>query len=316
MTNDASISDAKAMARRLRTALDERGHDPGHSGALELVARALGVRDWNTLVGGNHSAEKPPGAHDQRVVPLLRMVDWTTTRRFYVDFLRARVDWVDDDGDHTPRSVAVTLPSGARLYLSEHHDDGTPGSALLVQVDDLERELAELTATGYGAPPAIEQSRTGPSITVHDPTGNRIAFVPALVPGHRVPDELPPIVNEIFLPMQPIAAFERFTSFRWWRDYGLEDGGYVSIDDGSVVFHNPDGAFSIGRVLAWEPGARYEQTFTLAQDADHPTALVVTFEAASGGTRVRVEHGGWNASNGARRSRFTDWPLILSRLAE
>jgi hypothetical protein len=209
----------------------------------------------------------------------------------------------------------MTLPSGASLHLSEHNGDGTPGSVLLVPVDDLDRELAEMTASGWGAPPTIEESRMGRSITVHDPTGNRIVYVSALT-GHRYSDEISPIVNEVILPLRPAAAFERFTSFSWWHDYGLADGGHVSIDDGVVVFHNPDSSFSIGRVLAWEPGARYAQTFTLAQDRDHPTTLTATFEAVPEGTRVRVEHGGWNASNAARRAHFADWPLILSTLSQ
>lgn len=314
MAFDISASDAKALARRLRTALAERGHDPGHSGALDLIARALDARDWNTFVAKESNAGSKPADDDQPVVPLLRMIDWTSTRRFYVDFLRSTVDWVDDAGDHTPRYVAITMPSGARLHLSEHNGDGTPGSTLLVLVDDLDLELAQLTASEWGAPPAIQESRMGRSITVHDPTGNRIVFVTALAAGQRLPDEVPPIVNEVILPLPPAAAFDRFTSFGWWRRYGLADEGHVSIDDGEVVFHNPDGAFSIGRVLIWEPGARYAQTFTLAQDADHPTTLTATFQAVPEGTRVRVEHGGWNASNAARRSHFADWPLILSHL--
>lgn len=316
MALDISASEAKAMARRLRTALGERGHDPGHSGALELIARALDARDWNTLAARGSRAQRAPSADDQPVVPLLRMIDWTSTRRFYVEFLRSTVDWVDHAGDHTPRYVAVTLPSGARLHLSEHNGDGTPGSALLVPVEDLDRQLVELTASEWGAPPAIEESRVGRSITVHDPTGNRIVFVSTLAVGHRYPDEVPPIVHEVILPLPTAAAFERFTSFSWWRGYGLAADGHVAIDDGEVVFHNPDGAFSIGRVLAWEPGARYAQTFTLAQDTDHPTTLTATFEAVPEGTRVRVEHGGWNASNAARRAHFADWPLILSHLRE
>ena len=312
MTNGISVPAAKAMARRLRTALEERGFDPGHSGALELIARAHGVRDWNTFSGSAPDTE--PDSPTPTALPLLRMVDWTATRRFYVEFLRATVEWTDDAGDHTPRYLALRLPSGVRLHLSEHHGDGTPGATVLIPTEDLDAQLAELTATGYGAPPAIEDERLGRSITVHDPTGNRIIFVADMRPGHRVSDEVPPIVNEVTLPLRPDAAFARFTSFDWWRDYGLADGGQVSIDDGEVVFHNPDGDFSIGRVLIWEPAARYAQTFTLAQDPDHPTTLTVTFNAVADGTRLLVEHGGWNAANAGRRSHFADWPLILAEL--
>ena len=41
--------DAKAMARTLREALAARGMTISNSEALELTARMLGERDWNTL---------------------------------------------------------------------------------------------------------------------------------------------------------------------------------------------------------------------------------------------------------------------------
>ena len=311
MATEISTHEAKAMARRLRAALSERGYEVGHSHALELLARSLGVRDWNTYIA---QAQALTGTSGQPVVPLLRMVDWTSTRRFYTEVLGATVNWVDDMGDHTPRYVAVTLPSGVRLHLSEHHSDGTPGACVLITVSDLDGQLASLTATGYGAAPAIAGSRLGRSITVYDPTGNRIIFVASDQPAQRGPDELPPIVNEVYVPLRPSDAFDLFTSFSWWHDYGLADDGHVSIDAGRVVFHNPDGDMSIGQVLIWEPGARYAQTFTLAQDANCPTMLTATFEAVPGGTRVRVEHGGWNATNASRRAHFSDWPLILAHL--
>lgn len=242
MANNLSTSDAKAMARRLRSALVERGNDSGHSGALELVARTLGVRDWNTLAGTAPAAS----ATTADVVPVFRMIDWTATRRFYVEFLGGTVAWEQNAGDHTPRYAEIRLPSGVRLHLSGHNGDGTPGGTLLIRVNDLDEQLSALTATGQGATPAIDESRTGRSITVHDPVGNRIVFVSSLIPG-RVSDEVPPIVNEVTLPMPPQAAFELFTSFGWWRRYGLAEGGHVSIDDGEVVFHNPDGEFPTNR---------------------------------------------------------------------
>lgn len=43
-----TVDEAKAMSRRLRSALARRGHIVNHSEALELVASQLGHRDWNT----------------------------------------------------------------------------------------------------------------------------------------------------------------------------------------------------------------------------------------------------------------------------
>ncbi|TCU36466.1 glyoxalase superfamily protein [Rhizobium azibense] len=49
MTTDLIIDELKAQAKRLRQAIETRGTAISHSAALELVARQLGVRDWNTL---------------------------------------------------------------------------------------------------------------------------------------------------------------------------------------------------------------------------------------------------------------------------
>ncbi len=312
MATEITTHDPKAMARRLRAALAEHGIEIGHSRALELVARACGARDWNTFV----SRREAGGVSPQPAVPLLRMIDWTATRRHYVELLDATVNTISDDGDHTPRYVTLTLPGGARLHLSEHHGDGTPGASVLVAVADLDAHLASLTSTGHGTPLAIADTDRGRSITVHDPAGNRLVFVPADEAGRRVVADVPPIVHHVDLPMSPIEAFELVTSFSWWHDYGLADGGHASIDDGAVVFHNPDGDLTIGRVLTWEPGVRYAQTFTLAQDPDVPTTLTATFQATTEGTRVRFEHGGWTASNSSRRGHFSDWPLILAGLTD
>jgi ATP-dependent Lon protease len=52
-------SDAKAMARRLREALAERGAQFGHSDCLELVARSFGVKDWHVLSALIAGADQP-----------------------------------------------------------------------------------------------------------------------------------------------------------------------------------------------------------------------------------------------------------------
>lgn len=55
-----SIESAKDQAKRLRARLEAEGLSVSHGKALELVARQLGYRDWNTL----HAAigNRPPVA--------------------------------------------------------------------------------------------------------------------------------------------------------------------------------------------------------------------------------------------------------------
>jgi catechol 2,3-dioxygenase-like lactoylglutathione lyase family enzyme len=70
------------------------------------------------------------------VVPILRMYDVAATIRFYVDYLGCSLDSQDGDGDR-PVYLQVS-PGGMRLHLSSHHDDGTPGTAVLVVVRNLD----------------------------------------------------------------------------------------------------------------------------------------------------------------------------------
>jgi len=60
--------DPKTAAKRLRTALKEKTVDLSHGECLDLVARQLGLRDWNVLcarldegVPPEHAIEVPPG---------------------------------------------------------------------------------------------------------------------------------------------------------------------------------------------------------------------------------------------------------------
>lgn len=52
--------DAKAMARRLRDALAQRGLALSHSDCLELIARSFGLKDWQVLAAMIDSGEAAP----------------------------------------------------------------------------------------------------------------------------------------------------------------------------------------------------------------------------------------------------------------
>jgi|SRR6516162_7965496 len=121
----------------------------------------------------------PPAAEDIRVisvVPILRMYDVAATIRFYVDYLGCSLDWRDGDGD---RPVYLQVSRGRmRLHLSSHHDDGTPGTAVLVVVRDLDALHAELHQRGYpflnpGIGPGPGDGR---EMQLIDPASNRIRF--------------------------------------------------------------------------------------------------------------------------------------------
>jgi ribosomal-protein-alanine N-acetyltransferase len=110
------------------------------------------------------------------MVPILRMFDVGATKRFYVDYLGCALDWEDGEAEGP---VYMQVSRGEmRLQLSSHHDDGTPGSAVLIVVrvvDELHRELG-----GKGYPflnPGIEPGPAGGrEMQLIDPASNRLRF--------------------------------------------------------------------------------------------------------------------------------------------
>ena len=130
------MSDPKSMARRLRADLAARDVSLSHSEALELVAHQYGARDWNTLAArppADPTAVPPLGA----AVPILRIFDRAKAVEFYVDYLGFTLDWEHGGhADHSPLYAQVTR-GDARLHLSEHHGDASPGGAALIPVPDI-----------------------------------------------------------------------------------------------------------------------------------------------------------------------------------
>lgn len=64
-TTPRSLDDLKAQAKRLRAALAEDGDFISHSEALELLAKQLGHRDWNTLHAAIGNRPAPPQLGDR-----------------------------------------------------------------------------------------------------------------------------------------------------------------------------------------------------------------------------------------------------------
>lgn len=321
--------DPKAMARRLRGALADRGVAVSHSEALELVARELGSRDWNTFAAARATAVPTDG----HVVPILRVFDEAAALAFYVDYLGFRVDWRNDTGGHEP--LYAQLSSGeALLHLSGHHGDASPGSGVLVPVADALALQQSLQAKEYAyANPGVEDVPWGRVVTVIDPFSNRIVFTEsnreappaALEEELRTAEAAAPIVLHLWVACSPPQAFAVFTERlgEWWPRDAYSPGPLRGIRleprvGGEVaMLLEAGGAYRLGEVLVWEPGRHYAQSFTLAQDPSYPSRLDVTFEEGKhvGGTRVRFAHGGWTPANVAGRARFSEWDLLLGQYA-
>ena len=92
----------------------------------------------------------------------------------------------------------------------------------------------------------------------------------------------------------PNAAFRVFTDEidSWWKR-----GPRYRARDGAMRFesgHLLEADEQIGRVLAWEPGVRLLfELWTWTFRPGERTEVEVRFDAIGDGTRVTVEHRGW-----------------------
>jgi len=104
------------------------------------------------------------------------MFDVAATIRFYVDYLGCSLDHQDGEGDR-PVYLGVSR-GGMEFHLSSHHDDGTPGTAVLVVVRNLDALHAELHQRGYPFfnPGISAGPGNGRQMQLIDPASNRIRF--------------------------------------------------------------------------------------------------------------------------------------------
>lgn len=132
-----------------------------------------------------------------------------------------------------------------------------------------------------------------------------------------------PITHERTLACDPERAFATYTGRigEWWDPRNTANGATlqaITIEPGVggrvYATHSDIGEHDWGEVTAWEPGLRLAHSFTLAQDARHPSEVQVEFVRGTGCT-VRFAHGGWTDANAAARPKFSEWPAMLDRFA-
>lgn len=116
-------------------------------------------------------------AHDFKTVPILRSFDEARAKAFYLDFLGFQVDWEHRFEPGAPLYMQISLED-LRLHLSEHHGDGTPGSAVFVQMTGLEDFHRRISARDYpNMRPGIEAAPWGGRMMmVIDPFASRLTF--------------------------------------------------------------------------------------------------------------------------------------------
>lgn len=112
-----------------------------------------------------------------RTIPILRMFDVEKAKEFYTGYLGFHVDWEHRFPDVAPVYMQVSR-AGLILHLSEHYGDGTPGSAVYVQMEGVEEFHRELTQKNYGyLRPGLNKTPWNTlCLNILDPFGNMIRF--------------------------------------------------------------------------------------------------------------------------------------------
>jgi len=106
--------------------------------------------------------------------PILRMFDVPSAKTFYIDYLGFKLDWEHRYEPDLPLYMQVSSGECV-LHLSEHYGDGTPGSAIRIEVRGLEAFHARLSEKSFPySRPGLDAE--GDELTVWDPSGNRIVF--------------------------------------------------------------------------------------------------------------------------------------------
>ena len=126
----------------------------------------------------------------------------------------------------------------------------------------------------------------------------------------------------------PERAFRIFTHEirRWWPlargfSYGGDRANEIFLDDregGRLYERFADGSeFEIGRVLRCDPPHLILLTWK-APDWEAATEVEVRFSAEAGGTRVELEHRGWDAGPTVRdhnKNFAGGWEIVLGQYA-
>lgn len=136
------------------------------------------------------------------------------------------------------------------------------------------------------------------------------------------------IRKELILPIAPDRAFRLFTADidRWWplatHSVEGEDAAGVSIDGrvgGLIAEASTTGRRHVwGTIRLWDPPRRFVTTWHPGRPADARTELEVRFEPWEDGTRLVLEHRGWEhaAWIGDRSNYESGWDPVLARFVE
>ena len=197
--------DAKAMARRLREALAERGLAVSHSDGLELIARSFGLKDWHVLAAMIEAArpDSAPAAPPWSG-PALLLRDIVVFPKLTVPVFIGREMSVRAQQRAYEGELEVLLVT------QRERSDDSPGADAVYRVGVI-ADVLDRTASPDGTVKLLVRSRQRASIlALTDEAGYRRAEA-ALVAGIPAPSDFPaPRV----LVRDAAAAFEAYAASR------------------------------------------------------------------------------------------------------
>lgn len=141
------------------------------------------------------------------------------------------------------------------------------------------------------------------------------------------PKPLAPVRKSVVVARTPADAFVLFTQRigEWWPFAGhslFEEKAETVVFEprvGGEVCEISSGGDRApwGRVLAWDPPHRFVMTWHPGREAAGGQELEVRFVPEGAGTRVELEHRGWEAlrdgADAVRRNYEGGWALVLER---
>lgn len=138
----------------------------------------------------------------------------------------------------------------------------------------------------------------------------------------------PPVIRAAWVDRPVDEAFAVFTEEigAWWPlpTHGIygPDSGSVGFRDGQLVEQSTDGSLAIwAHVRAWEPPSRLVVAWHPGRDVGEASEVAVTFEPDGQGTRVIIEHRGWeNFGDDAMKKRLgyvgpNAWGYVLDHFS-
>jgi uncharacterized protein YndB with AHSA1/START domain len=145
-----------------------------------------------------------------------------------------------------------------------------------------------------------------------------------------VQDSILPVTKSFVVQLPIAAAFRLFTAEigRWWplsthSVFGNAATTCVIEEQvgGRIYEVDADGnRAEWGRILAWDPPARFVCSWYPGRDSDTGQELEVAFQAEADGTHVTLVHTGWErlgAMGPAARTRYEQgWNSVLQRYIE